>query len=444
MLKGIEDNISSEISPITIQLNEKRNSDKKECILSPRVQSVSSLLYEQIRQNDDEGFRDSLSKLNLNSIGTVNIHRNDRKLIHWLAYYNRINFLEYYLNILEANNITLINQLNVQDNHGRTALHIASKQGYINIVKYLLLKGAHSNLKDDLKSETPHQLAKRYHHDEISEIFEVNLSDLNESSSKKEAIPQSQLVALYTDNNKLILKRINEEGFCWLFPLNECNDMPFASFIQTLPITEKNWDIYLNIQKTIFQAQNAVNVKLVNILEETFINEVLKKINYKISESISFNEAIDIYFSFEKSSFNLDFSVDENSIHIQIINLFNTLKLNGSDKLCVFEYINEFSLGLISKYTLSDIISEITNLYPHFNFCEKILLINLIRCLLVADTNNSSINDYQVKKAFDQLVEQISFDDARFNFIAAKLTELFSISRQFCLPHHCPKICENH
>ncbi len=68
--------------------------------------------------------------------------------------------------------------LNAKDEYGRTSLHLASREGYFDIVKYLIERGADVNIDDDINC-TPLHLASRWGRLDCAKYLVEHGADVN-------------------------------------------------------------------------------------------------------------------------------------------------------------------------------------------------------------------------------------------------------------------------
>lgn len=99
--------------------------------------------------------------------GVDMLHRDQKggTALHWSAFYGSEFSIQFLLSWIKSEQI-----INIQDQDGMTALHLAAMTGNIRIVKKLLLRGANKTLKD-AKDQTPSNLAEEGQYMAIVELF---------------------------------------------------------------------------------------------------------------------------------------------------------------------------------------------------------------------------------------------------------------------------------
>jgi len=60
--------------------------------------------------------------------------------------------------------------IDIRDNYGNTLLHLASKRGRLEVVKYLVSEGAKIDINNNFR-ETPYYFASKNEHLQIVEYF---------------------------------------------------------------------------------------------------------------------------------------------------------------------------------------------------------------------------------------------------------------------------------
>lgn len=135
-----------------------------------------------------DGYLEIVKILLLNG-ANVNISSNNETPLYWATRCDELLIVEELLSApYEADP-------NIADLYGNTPLHIASKSGYLKIVKRLLVNGAEIN-GINMWGETPLDLARQEDHSEIIEVLEnyfPSLHVLSIRSIKKYRINTTEL-----------------------------------------------------------------------------------------------------------------------------------------------------------------------------------------------------------------------------------------------------------
>jgi len=77
--------------------------------------------------------------------------------------------------------------LNVQDDHGRTALHVTAEEGWVHFAKVLLERGADFNRPDN-EGDTPLDYAVFYEHIELADLLRQHGAKDREGKSAKQKL----------------------------------------------------------------------------------------------------------------------------------------------------------------------------------------------------------------------------------------------------------------
>jgi uncharacterized protein len=91
--------------------------------------------------------------------------------------------------------------VNVQDDNGHTPLMLACAHGHLEVVKYLLLKGADSSLQNKLGDKTALLISVHKNYTEIVDALLVNGADINQSNIRGDT---AALVTAYEGNLPLM------------------------------------------------------------------------------------------------------------------------------------------------------------------------------------------------------------------------------------------------
>jgi hypothetical protein len=390
-----------------------------------------AVIYGQIKNNRIDDF---LSVLKTESISLVEyIRRNQRTVLHWLAYYDCGEMLSQLLHQYPAAN------LNITDSNGQTPLHLAARRGNNSCIKILLEYGANWDIQDTAR-QTAFQIASdKTSRDLLFGLYDANFPD--------------RTFSLYPDNNSAVASsspmQDKSKYYCLLQQVSQRGDAAetiLAHYDAGKP------DLFSVLFKEKFDFQLPLPTRsLAEYIQERKVNSENVGLYYRIQAGLfeqlaqgnhRFQDAL-IWCGF-RASMQQEIHSDEQSDSPleKIVNKILKAEVDKDEKFNVIDgiYIANFAHGIVNFYSHLEVLKIVSASFQRLDELGRLRGLFLIKELILQDTNNSEIKkpefiqewkDFsaKVKAGFQQLYK------TSFKLLA----ELYKLKNNFYLTQSSPE-----
>lgn len=401
-------------------------------VKTPRTpRTPRAVIYAQIKNNLIDDF---LSVLKSESISLVeHIRRNQRTVLHWLAYYDRGEMLSQLLHHYPAAN------LNITDSNGQTPLHLAARRGNSGCIKLLLEHNANWDIQD-AEGQTAFQIASgKMSQDLLFGLYDANFPDriLPSHFDNKSVIASSSSIQRKSKYYS-VLQQVSQRGdaaesmlahydagnldlFSFLF--NERFDFKLplptkalAEYIQEREINSKNIGLYYRIQASLFkelaQANQSFQVALIS-----------RGFRASMQQEIQSDE-------------QSDSPLEKN------VNKILKAEVDKDEKCYVVDgtYIANFAHGIVNFYSHLDVLKIVSASFQRLDELGRLRGLFLLKELILQDTNNSQIKKLEFIQEWKEFRRKVKSDSPQL-YIAAfpLLANLYQLKKNFHLTQSPPE-----